>query len=125
MPSSIVKKFGPWQEVDQNSLVEKLNKIASTLEVTSTALLWRLVTLGSLPKTIAHSIPESYLRNNGGMFSESATPPLFSKNYVEVLTKALKQGHLSSRRAATLVGVPVEELPMIMHAHGVEYTLEL
>lgn len=125
MPSSTVKQSGSWEDLDENSLIEKLNRIASTLEVTSIALLWRLVTLGSLPKTTADSVPESYLRNNGGMLSESATPPLFSKNFVEVLVKALNQGHISTRRAATLLGIPVAELPEIMHAHGVEYTLEL
>ena len=125
MPSSIIDCFGPWKELDLNNLIDKLYKIASKLEVTSFSLLWRLVSLGLLPKTTAYSIPESSLRNNGGMLSESATPPLFSKIFVEVLTEALNQGHISSRRAATLVGVPVEELPEIMHAHGVDYTLEL
>ena len=125
MPSSIVKQSGSWEDLDENSLIEKLNRIASEFEVTSSVLLWRLVSLGLLPKTTAYSIPESTLQNNGGRLSGSATPPLFSKIFVEVLTEALNQGHISSRRAATLVGVPVEELPEIMHAHVVEYTLEL
>ena len=125
MPSSIVERSGSWQDLDENSLVEKLNKIASELEVTSSALMWRLVSLKLLDREKAKSVPELLLRNNGGMLSESATPPLFSKNFVEVLTKALNQGYLSTRRAATLVGVSVEELPEIMNAHGVEYTLEL
>ncbi|MCY4656245.1 MAG: XRE family transcriptional regulator [Gammaproteobacteria bacterium] len=124
IPASIINKFGPWRELDQDSLVEKLNRIASKLEVTSTALMWRLVSLGSLPESLAQSIPESSLRNNGGKVSDAENPPLFSKRFVEVLAGALNQGHLSIRRAATLVGVPLEALPEIMDAHGVEFTLE-
>ena len=125
MPSSIVKQTGRWEDLDENSLIEKLNRIASKFEVTSSALLWRLVSLGLLPRTTARSIPEQPLRDNGGLLRESTTPPLFSKNFVDVLVKALNQGHISTRRAATLVGISVEELPEIMHAHGVEFTFEL
>ena len=125
MPSSIVQQLKPWQDLGQNHLIDKLNRNAAELEVTSSALLWRLVSLGLISKTAARSIPEASLHNNAEMLGEPATPPLFSKSFVEVLTKALNHGYLSTRRAATLVGVPVEELPEIMAAHGVDYTLEL
>ena len=125
MPTSIVKQFGPWKDLDQSVLIEKLNTIASNLEVTSTALLWRLVSIGSLPRTQARSIPESSLRNNGGKDTDSTKPPLFSKRFVDVLVQALNQGHISTRRAATLIGLPIDELPELMLSHGVEYSLEL
>lgn len=125
MPTSIVKQFGPWKDLDQSVLIEKLNKIASGLLVSSTALLWRLLSIGSFPRTQARSIPESSLLDNGRKATESAIPPLFSKHFVEVLVEALNQGYISTRRAATLIGMPIDELPELMLSHGVEYSLEV
>ena len=125
MPSAVVARFGRWKQLDADALVERLNRIASTLRVTSSALRWRLVALGELPAVRAREIPESSLRNNGGMATESVPPILFSKPFAEVLGMALEQGRVSTRRAAGFVDVPVEELPGLLAAHGVKHEVEL
>ena len=125
MPSAEVARFGPWEKLDADALVARLNVCASALKVTSSALRWRLVALGELPATRAREIPEASLRNNGGMDAKSAPPPLFSKNFAEVLGMALEQGRVSARRAAALVDAPVNELPGLLAAHGVEHEVEL
>ena len=113
-----------WGRLDSDALVDSLNRVASALKVTSSALRWRLVALGELPAARARAIPESSLRNNGGM-EGGALPPLFSKPFAEVLGMALAQGHISVRRAAALVGSEIEKLPAMLAAHGVEYEVEL
>ena len=113
-----------WGRLDSDALVDSLNRVASALKVTSSALRWRLVALGELPAARARAIPESSLRNNGGM-EGGARPPMFSKPFAEVLGMALEQGHVSARRAAALVGSEIEELPAMLAAHGVEYEVEL
>ena len=125
MPSAVVAGFGRWGRLDSDSLTARLNRVASALKVTSSALRWRLVALGELPATTARQIPEASLRNNGGMEAESAPPPLFSKPFAEVLGLALQQGRVSVRRAAGLVDAPVEELPGLLAAHGIEHEVEL
>ena len=125
MPSAEVARFGPWEKLDADALVARLNLGASALKVTSSALRWRLVALGELPATRAREIPEASLRNNGGMEAKSVPPPLFSKHFAEVLGMALEQGRVSARRAAALVDAPVDELPGLLAAHGVEHEVEL
>ena len=123
MPARI-RKCERWGRLDSDALVDSLNRVASELKVTSSALRWRLVALGELPAARARAIPESSLRNNGGM-EGGARPPLFSKPFAEVLGMALEQGHVSARRAAALVDSEIEELPAMLAAHGVEYEVEL
>ena len=124
MPSGVAERVRRWGQLDSDALVDSLNRVASEFRVTSSALRWRLVALGELPAARARAIPESSLRNNGGMEGGSR-PPLFSKPFAEVLGTALEQGHVSARRAASLVDSEVEELPEMLAAHGVEYEVEL
>ena len=125
MPAAVVAPFGRWGKMDAEALVERLNQTATELRVTSSALRWRLVALGELPATRARDIPEASLRNNGGMEIVSTPPALFSKPFVEVLKLALEHGHVSARRAATLVGRTVAELPELMAAHGIAHEVDL
>ena len=125
MPSAEVVRSGSWEKLDPDALVARLNLVASVLQVTSSALRWRLVALGELPAKRAQEIPEAALRNNGRMEVKSAPPPLFSKPFAEVLKMALEQGRVSARRAAELVDVSVDDLPELLAAHGVDYEVEL
>ena len=124
MPARVAKQVGPCGQLDSDALVDRLNSVASELKVTSSALRWRLVALGELPAARARAIPESSLRNNGGL-EGGPSPSLFSKPFAEVLGMALEQGYVSARRAASLVDADVEQLPALLAAHGVEYEVEL
>ena len=124
MPSGVAERVPRWGQLDSDALVDSLNRVASEFKVTSSALRWRLVALGELPAVRARAIPESSLRNNGGMEGGSR-PPLFSKPFAEVFGMALQQGRLSARRAASLVDSEIEELPAMLAAHGVEHAVEL
>ena len=125
MPSTVMAPFGAWGKLAPDALVTRLNNVASKLGVTSSALRWRLVTLGELPTVRAREIPESLLRNNGGMAAEATSPTVFSKPFAEVLGMALRQGLVSARRAARLVDAAVDELPSLLAAHGIEHEVAL
>lgn len=125
MPAAVVARFGPWGKMDAETLVAGLNRTATELRVTSSALRWRLVTLGELPAARARALPEASLRNNGGMEQASTPPVLFSKPFAEVLGMALEQGRVSTRRAAELVDTPIDELQALLAAHGIDHDVEL
>ena len=46
MPASVLDRFGPWDK----DIVRRLNAAANALEVTATALKWRLIALGRLDR---------------------------------------------------------------------------
>ena len=125
MPSAVLARFGRWGELGADALVARLNRVATELKVTSSALRWRLVALGELPAARAREIPEASLRNNGGIEARSVPPALFSQPFAAVLGMALEQGRVSTRRAAALVDASVDELKGLLAAHGVEHEVEL
>ena len=125
MPSSALPAFDDWGRLDMDGLIARLNAVANELHVTSSALRWRLAALGRLTKSKARAIPEAALRNNGRDAEARAMPALFSKPYVEVLALAMDRGHISVRRAASLVGLAIEDLEELFAVHGVAHAIEL
>ena len=113
-----------WTQLDMDDLIARLNTTADELGVTSSALRWRLVVLKKLAKSVAGSIPESELRNNGRQVSPDL-PPLFSKPFAEVLAKAIDQGYVSVRRTARTVGLAIEGLQDFFSDHGIDCAIEL
>lgn len=124
MPKRALESFDDCGRLDMNGLIDRLNATANELNVSSSALRWRLVALRMLTKAMARVIPDTALRNNGGE-NDSTPPPLFSRPFAEVLAMAIDQGHLSVRRAAQLVGLPIEGLEELFAEHGVDYAIDL
>ena len=125
MPARVVESLADWRRLEADRLVARLNDVADALSVSSSALRWRLVGLGLLARATARALPEAALRNNGRKKIEEVPPPLFSRSFAEVLVTAIDQGHLSVRRAAKLVGLPIDGLEELFAAHGLDYALEL
>ena len=124
MPREVLEPYGAWGELEMDELIVRLNAVANELDVSSSALRWRLVALGQLTRATAQAIPELALRNNGGMNEALAVPPLFSRPYMEVIAGAINQGYLSVRRAAVLTGQPIEDVEDLFEAHDLEFAIE-
>jgi XRE family transcriptional regulator, fatty acid utilization regulator len=105
--------------------VKWLNDTAEALQVTATALKWRLVALGRLDSAEANKISDASLRNNGRKVEGRTPPPLYSKAFMEVIALAIDDGQVSARKAADLLDVKLEELEELCTAHGVEVSLDL
>ena len=123
MPVGTLEKFGSWSNLTEETLIAQLNVVAEELHVTSSALRWRLVALGELKSTVARSLPEEALRNNGRDAVESELPALFSRPFVEVLGLAIDKGHVSIRRVASLLELTVEDMADLFMAHNVSNPL--
>lgn len=131
MPARIVKAAAEWRTLRGDALVAHLNATADRLEVTSSALMWRLVSLGLLERAEARAVPADAIRNNGhptGLFGDDRAPgrpPLFSKRFVEIVARAVGEGRVSIRRIAGLLGISVDDLGDLFAAHGVPAPYEL
>ena len=124
MPPVALERFGQWKGLTEEELIARLNEAADELQVTSSALRWRLVALRKLERNVANSLSERDLRNNGGIGLKHPPPALFSKPFVEVLGLALQDGHISLRRAARLLEMTIEDLGDLFAAHGVAHPVE-
>ncbi|QSR86083.1 ImmA/IrrE family metallo-endopeptidase [Candidatus Methylacidiphilum infernorum] len=118
MPLRVLEKV-KWNQLKDDELIENLKTTAQKLEVTALALKWRLVSLDILEKTRAQSIPDDSLRSVGQKEREGL-PPLFSKVFMEAVSKAIDEGQLSISQTADLLGLTVEKLAELCRAHGVK-----
>ena len=125
MPQAALTRYGEWADLGDDELVARLNAAADDLLVTASALKWRLVALNWLKPARARAIPDAALRNNGRDVSEGTPPLLFSKPFMEVIGLAIGEGRVSTRRAAGLLDLTVEDLTDLFEAHGVEPPAEL
>lgn len=133
MPAALVEHYGPWAGLGESDLVARLNRVADELQVTSSALRWRLVALGELSKATATSLPEHGLRNNGrpsveiedGTIKMDRPPPRFSKRFAEVISYAVDKGLISLRRTASLLECAVEDIGDLFVEHDLERPVEL
>lgn len=120
MPARVLDGFGGWSDLVDRKLATKLNATANALLVTASALKWRLVAAGRLSAAVARSVPDTALRHNGREGKEANPPPLFSRHFIEVIAKALVQGHISVRKVAALLDVPTEGLSELFQSYGVD-----
>ncbi len=124
MPKDALETSEFWGKLDNADLIRQLNFRANQLHVTSSALRWRLVRLGILPKAKAIEIPESALQNNDRK-RQTALPPLYSRSFVEVICKAMDSGLLSARRTASLLGLSFDELEELFKSYQIDYEIDL
>ena len=125
MPASTLDRCGDWTNTAEEELIANLNRVADTLRVTSSALRLRLVALGQLKPSVARSLSEAALRNNGRDVARSVTPALYSKPFVEVLGLAIEKGLVSMRCVAKLLDLSVDDFTDLCTTHGVDSPVEL
>lgn len=125
MPTPVLDRFGDWSEIAADGLADRLNAVADELQVTASALKWRLVALGRLKPAAARAIPDAILRNNGREAVQSVLPPPFSKPFMEVIALAVDEGRVSARRAGALLDLTVDDLADLFATHGVQSPVEL
>lgn len=114
------------QASEKGGVIRWLNATADRLQVTATALKWRLVALKRLDPARAKRISDEALRYNGRRTPARAPlPPLFSKSFMEVLGQAINEGRISARRAANLLDLTIEDLVDLFATHAVEAPVDL
>jgi Zn-dependent peptidase ImmA (M78 family)/DNA-binding XRE family transcriptional regulator len=112
MPGAIISPR--WEARGNEDLSTWMSRTAFELRVSVPALRWRLVNLGHLAKAAAAD-PRPAPKLTG---AEQTMPPLFSRPFVTRIADAVDAGHLSLRRAATLLGMPALELGELCAAYG-------
>ena len=121
MPRVVLAPYGEWSDLAGKALVARLNEEAEVLGVTSSALRWRLVNTGLLPKAAGQSFDEAMLRTNARKPKGSDLPPLFSKPFAQLVVEAVEAGRISVRRVAALLDLSIEEIEEKFAALGVEF----
>jgi hypothetical protein len=122
MPAPVLDHFASAKVED----VKWLNDTAEALQVTATALKWRLVAMGRLDSAAqANKISDGALRNNGRDIAKRVPPPLYSKAFMEVIALAIDEGQVSARKAADLLDMKLEDLAELCAAYGVKIAIDL
>jgi Zn-dependent peptidase ImmA (M78 family)/DNA-binding XRE family transcriptional regulator len=120
-PNSRARRDTP---TSTDGVVRWLKETADRLQVTATALKWRLVALKLLDPAQANAISANALRK-ARRSSDGEPPPLFSKPFMDVLGQAIDEGRVSARRVADLLHLTIEDLRELFARYSVEAPLDL
>lgn len=121
MPTAVLDQIGP----PKANLIAWLNDTAEALQVTATALKWRLVALRRLDAAQANKIPDAALRNNDRDVTGRDLPPLYSRAFMEVIALAIDAGHVTARKAGDLLDMTLEDLAELCATYGVKVAMDL
>ena len=122
MPEEILRSH--WEsEAPSADIHDRINKVAVELKVSSRACKWRLHNLGLLSARELERIEDSWLSRDTARCGDPR-PPRFSSSFLERVAVALNGGRLSVKRAASLLGLSVEELAGLLGTHGHEMYFE-
>ena len=121
MPAASLERFGRWSGLSEERLIARLNSVANEMQVSSSALRWRLLELGEVSLATARRLPEAALHNNGCKTAPEPPPTRFSRRFLEVIGLALEQGHIRLQRVVDLLDLSLEGLEELFMAHGVEH----
>jgi Zn-dependent peptidase ImmA (M78 family)/DNA-binding XRE family transcriptional regulator len=129
MPSTALDRYGDWSDVTVAELPERLCAAADELEVTASALKWRLIATNRLKLATGRSISDAALRNNGreveARILPASVPARFSKPFIDVIALAVGEGRVSARRASSLLDLTVDDLEDLFVEHGVPSPIDL
>ena len=123
MPERILERFGDWSRLAGGGLAAQLKSVADALQVTASALKWRLVALGRLALAVAKSTADSMLRSANHDSCELL--PLFSRLFMEVIERALRDGRVSARRVAGILDLTLDDLGSLFETYGFHSPVEL
>jgi len=124
MPNRLLDRYGDWSSISDVTLPARLNAVAQDLQVTASALKWRLAATDRLKRAQVLAISDSALRNNRRE-NKSPPPPLFSMAFMSVIGRALAVGELSARRASGLLDLTLDDLSDLLQTYGLESPVDL
>lgn len=103
-----------------------LNRTAIALCVSSISLRWRLVNSGVLTRAESDAIDEGRLSCNGqSPLLAQEIPPLFNKDFMQLFQWSLEKGRLSARRAASILGISIDELAGLFRTYELDVPFDL
>lgn len=125
MPSGAVRAYLDAHPLPaETGIVAWLAPAAAHFKVSRAAMLWRLVALGHVKRAAADRLRDSVPSSNVAA-DKADLPPRFSRRFVDTLGWGIEQGHLSARRAATLMDMTLDDLAGLFHEHGIAVPFDL
>lgn len=120
MPSDGLEGVPGWERLPatEGNLVAWVNATATSLGVTSSALVIRMKEVGRIDEAAARKLGRSQgIRMNGA--GTPSPPPLpFGRKFVGVLVAAMEDGRISTRKAASLVEMDIDDFGDLCENHG-------
>jgi len=125
MPSSEVAAYvSACPLPTESGVIAWLAPAATRFRVSRTAMMWRLVVLGHVSRAAADRIKDA-VPAGSGKADKAEPPPRFSRRFVDTLGWGIEQGHLSARRAATLMDMTLDDLAELFAEHQLAAPFDL
>lgn len=128
MPESLIRKF--WRKAtqvnaDQSAIASIMRKGAEHFQVSAPAFAWRLVSLTLIEEKQCRQALEFIDAERETDVVNQTAPPLFSKFFLEQFAVAISEGHISARKAASLLTLDIDKLESAYESHGIPVPFDL
>lgn len=123
MPRESIEKYVTLSEKDITEKV--LNSLADRYGVSSTALMWRLVSLKKISRSAANRMDTDLMIKNGRCDEVTAVPKLFNQQFVGYIHKSIESGTLSVRKVLSILAIPMEELSDLLRSYDLTVPYDL
>jgi XRE family transcriptional regulator, fatty acid utilization regulator len=108
----------------EDGLGEWIITVADAMKVSPTAMMWRLVNLNYITKAAADRLTERHAFANG-IRAKANLKARFSKHFVDVLGWGIEAGHISARRAASLLDTTVDDVAALFSEYQLNAPFDL
>lgn len=129
MPAGAVRAYLDTHPLPtETGIIAWLAPAAAHFKVSRAAMLWRLVALGHVSRAAADRLRDSVpgsVPGSAGAVDKADVPPRFSRRFVDTLGWGIEHGHLSARRAATLMDMTLDDLAGLFDEHGIAVPFDL
>lgn len=109
----------------ETNIASWLIPVAAHLQVSRSALMWRLVALRHMSKAAADRICDEVGTPTPQNGPSAGLPPQFSRRFMDTVGWGIDQGHLSARRAAILLDMTLDDLATLFSEHGLKTPFDL
>ena len=125
MPRETLEPQSQWTALEDSTLVQQLHSTANKLQVSTVALMWRLVALRWISSSQANRLRKVDMRNQGIRNYKNVQPVLYSKVFVDVIAHGIRDGYVSVARVAKLLDLSIEELGNLFIDHEIACPFDL
>jgi len=121
LPSKTIRKYAEYIDYGKSGCIERINSLATEMNVSAVALGYRMIKLGLVDKaTFEEYRSAGFFSYNGDMVDRNDTPPLYSKKFLTVLSRGIRNGLVSQLRVLKLLDLSLEETKELYEQHKLE-----
>lgn len=121
LPSKTVHQYAKYIDFGKKDFVQRLNSLATDMNISSVMLGYRLINLGYADRGVFEEYKSAgFFSYNGNLVDRDDVPPLYSTKFLHVISRGIQKGLISQLRVLKLLDLSLEEAKALYNQHKLE-----